>query len=136
MLLFDNIAVNMNRNNHCRTWWLIVAYTKLVFLMLLQQPVFENVRLLYTVNFHVRGWEMSKTKREWINPAAAPLQGSYGIVAVSQKYQNLKNRIRNELKRKEFRFWNCALRWLYEKDTTMSYIVQTIHVMQFILEFL
>ena len=102
MLLFDNIAVNMNRNNHCRTWWLIVAYTKLVFLMLLQQPVFENVRLLYTVNFHVRGWEMSKTKREWINPAAAPLQGSYGVVAVSQKYQNLKNRIRNELKRKSF----------------------------------
>ena len=29
-------------------------------------------------------------KSEWITPAAAPLQRSYGVVAVSQKYQNLK----------------------------------------------
>ena len=33
---------------------------------------------------------MSKTQREWITPTAAPLQRSYGVVAVSQKYQNLK----------------------------------------------
>ena len=37
---------------------------------------------------------MSETQREWITPAAAPLQRSYGVVAVSQKYQNFKNRRR------------------------------------------
>ena len=33
---------------------------------------------------------MSKTQQEGITPAAGPLQRSYGVVAVSQKYQNLK----------------------------------------------
>ena len=75
MLLFDNMAVNMNGGKHCRTWWWIIAYTKLVFLILLHQLVFE----LHTVNFHERGWEMSKTQLR-----------SYGVVAVSKKYQNLK----------------------------------------------
>ena len=30
---------------------------------------------------------MSETQREWITPTAAPLQRSYGVVAISQKYQ-------------------------------------------------
>ena len=46
--------------------------------------------VLHTVNFHVKGWEMTKTQREGITPIAAPLQRSYGVVAFSQKYQNLK----------------------------------------------
>ena len=33
---------------------------------------------------------MFKTQREWITPAAVPLQRFYGVVVVSQKYQNLK----------------------------------------------
>ena len=39
---------------------MIIAYTKLAFLILLYQTVFENFRLF----FHVPGWEMSKTQRE------------------------------------------------------------------------
>ena len=46
--------------------------------------------ILHTVNIHVRGWEMSKSQREWITPVSAPLQRSYGVVAVSQEYQNFK----------------------------------------------
>ena len=34
------------------------------------------------------GWNMSPTEREWIDTAAAPLQGSDGVVAYFQKYQN------------------------------------------------
>ena len=34
---------------------------------------------------------MSKTKQEWITPAAAPLQRLYWVIAISQKYQNFKN---------------------------------------------
>ena len=37
---------------------------------------------------------MSETQQELITPAAVPLQRSYGVVAVSQKYQNFKNRRR------------------------------------------
>ena len=33
---------------------------------------------------------MAKTQREWITPAVAPMQRSYGVVAVSMKYQNKK----------------------------------------------
>ena len=33
---------------------------------------------------------MSKTQRELITLAAAPLRRSYGVVAVSQNYQNFK----------------------------------------------
>ena len=46
--------------------------------------------ILHTVAFHTRDWEMSKTQREWFTPAAAPLQWSYRVVAVSKKYQHLK----------------------------------------------
>ena len=53
------------------------------------KSIFENFRqFLYAVNFHVRGWEMFETERVWFIPAAAPLQRSYGVVAVSQKCQN------------------------------------------------
>ena len=34
---------------------------------------------------------MSETQQKLISPAAAPLQRFYGVVAVSQKYQNFKN---------------------------------------------
>ena len=33
---------------------------------------------------------MAKTQREWIIPAAPPMQRSYRVVAVSMKYQNKK----------------------------------------------
>ena len=41
------MAVNMNGKNYCITCWWIIAYTKLVFLILLHQPVFENFRLFF-----------------------------------------------------------------------------------------
>ena len=93
MLLFDNMAfINyMNGKNHCRTWWWVIAYIKLVSLFYCTKQFMKNLTILNTVNFHVRGWEMSKTQWEWITPAAEPLQRSYGVVAISQKYQNFKN---------------------------------------------
>ena len=33
MLLFDNMVVKLNGKNHCRPWWWIIVYTKLVFLI-------------------------------------------------------------------------------------------------------
>ena len=47
MLLFDNMAVNMNGKNHCRTRWWIKAYTKLVFLFYYTKQFFENFRLFF-----------------------------------------------------------------------------------------
>ena len=47
MLLFDNMAVNMIVKNHGRTWWWIIAYTKLVYLILLHKAVFENFRIFF-----------------------------------------------------------------------------------------
>ena len=44
---------------------------------LLHQTVFEHLDYLSIEYFHVRGWEMSNIQREWITPAAAPLQRSY-----------------------------------------------------------
>ena len=65
------------------------------FLILMYQTVFQNFRLIsiqliciYEVN-----WEMAKTQREWITPAAAPLQRSHGVVAVSMEYQNKNKKI-------------------------------------------
>ena len=49
----------------------------LFFVNLLHQTVFEHLDYLPIDNFHVRGWEKSKIQREWITPAAAPLQRSY-----------------------------------------------------------
>ena len=47
MLLLDNMAVNMNGKNQCITPWWIIACTKLVFLILLHQTVFEKFRLFF-----------------------------------------------------------------------------------------
>ena len=48
MFLFDNMVVNMNRKNHCRTWWWIIAYTKLVCSIYCSNILnFENLRLFF-----------------------------------------------------------------------------------------
>ena len=84
----NEMVVNMNGKNHCRTWWRIIAYTKLVFLILLHETVFENFRLFFIQIIFMYKVEMSTTQREWTTSTAAPLQRSYGVVALSQKYQN------------------------------------------------
>ena len=93
MLLFDNMAVNMNGENHCQTWYCTKQFWKFW-------------TTLHTGNFHERGWEMSKTQRKWITPAAAPMQRSYGVVAVSQKYQNFQNWRRYVIAAS---FWLCKI---------------------------
>ena len=76
-------------------WWWIIAYTKIFFFYLNVPKISSTFRLIsiqlifiYEVN-----WEMAKTQREWITPAAAPLQRSHGVVAVSMEYQNKNKKI-------------------------------------------
>ena len=86
MLLFDNMAVNLNGK-------MMIDYSvhKVSFLNFIAPNSFWKFKtFLLKVNFHVRSWVMSKTQREWMTPAAAPLQRSYGVGAVSPKYQFLK----------------------------------------------
>ena len=72
---------------HCRTWW-IIKYTKfnLVFLISYHQTLFEKFRLFFIQLIFMYG--VGKCPIHTL--AAAQLQRSYGIVAVSQKYQNFK----------------------------------------------
>ena len=65
------------------------GYTKLVFFISLHQTVFENVRQFF-IQLHVLTCTRLgniQTQREWIT---ALLKRYYGVVAVSQKYQNFK----------------------------------------------
>ena len=78
--------------------------------------------ILLTVNFHVRGWEMSKTQREWITQAAVPLQRSYGVIAVSQKYKKIL-KIRDGYviaARLKLTRWFWSRRWKCKKFTIIT----------------
>ena len=90
MLIFDNMAVYINRK-------MMMDYSvhKGFFFNLNVPKISSTFRLIsiqlifiYEVN-----WEMAKTQLEWITPAAAPLQISYGVVAVSMEYQNKNKKI-------------------------------------------
>ena len=118
MFLYDNIAVDMNGKNHCKTWWWIIAYTKLVFFILLHLTVFENLILFFIeLIFMYEVWKCSKHSGSESLPL---LQRSYGVVAVSQKYQNFKNR-----RRLFFLFELSHTQYMYSKN---SYILMNIQV--------
>ena len=67
---------------------------------------------------------MTKTQREWITPAAAPLQRSYGIVAVSQKYQNFK---KSETTLSKLDWEKQAVNQLPDMDATYKHTGDTYH---------
>ena len=105
----------MNRKTHCRTRWWILANTKLVFLILLHQTVFENFGLFFMQLIFM--YEVEKMSiAEILYRSRSRLQEIYKNLKIGDRYVNAfnnsmrlscktpgRNTIRHLIKREEQR---------------------------------